>query len=405
MYDVWEVVVDIESAVGEVFPDFLRERITTRHSLVRAMSAVRTVKHGGDMYFTLTKEDVERMGCNLKTVMHTLSKYELLRWTGNKPSHIRGEAKRYVATPGYVKVMKIIDRQEARLKVYYKEVGERGKLVDMEDAPDREVQSQHTTLARVDVEGVCSYNKTLCDEDVHSKVTSSRLTAIIKGSDGMLTQDYYRKVNGRLHSGGSDCFQNAPKELRKSAFRGQWEVDFVNCHVKLASAYTDNKALDEYANSPGVIRYVVSKELGIPESVVKEGILMLMYGCGMSLRKGSALVESMGKTVSTDFLDNTRIKLIIDGLEELKKDLFRGGCLVPLDNGKRTVEQMVAMFLQRKEGEVLDVCLREYEASLLLFDGFISESRVDTNFLENKIREELGVEIRLTQKLIGEYDE
>lgn len=399
----WEIILDLTKAIESVYPAFKRERKDSKLSLVKALSACYTVREDETDYFILRKEDIEKLGTNLRTVNKMLERYPLLIWTGNKYSSFTKQAKRYYATESFEKVMEAFNNLvNPPVMVYYRSESSRsGAYVLLSKAPAQ--PHRHNIVrnyeAHVNLRGLQNYIRSNSEKfDTNQKIVLERLLAIAKEKKGMLTQEYFRGESGRLFSRGIESVQNMPRDIRKAAFKGFYDVDFVNAHYRIAAHFTDDPAINEYAYSAKVIRYMVSSDLDISEDYVKAGFLMLLYGAGTSLRKGSSLVEMLGKDKAKEFLEHPRTRVLMQGIDKLKTDLFEQ-CLIE-DNSCETVDKLMAKFLMKCESEILDVCVKHVTPEALFFDGFITQQSVDITFLEGKIYEELGINIKLSVETI-----
>jgi len=219
-----------------------------------------------------------------------------------------------------------------------------------------------------------------------------------KQNKGILTQEYFRGTCGRLFSRGVESVQNIPKSVRKAAFKGCYDIDFVNAHYRIAAHFSGQPAINEYAYSPDVIRYLISDCIDVSKDEAKVGLLMLLYGAGTSLRSNSSLVELFGKEKAKEFLANSRVKLIHQGIQEMKQELLQDGTLEE-EEGK-TLDQTLAEFLMECEGRILDVCTKHVTPEALFFDGFITKEDVNLKTLESAVANELGISIEMSKQKI-----
>jgi len=402
-----QVIIDLTQSIGVFFPEFLKERKNAQEALVKSLSICFPVKDSEDekMYFILRKKDVRSVGSSMETVNKLLEKYPILIWVGNKPSTFKKEAKRYIPTKVYEDILKDFhQRSNDPLKVYYKDEGAKhGVYAILANAPARKPAEEpdYQCVARVDTDGLIRY--AMCQEfeedfDLIQRIGVNRVIAVAKEKKGMLDQNYFRGISGRLFSRGVESVQNMPREVRKAAFKGCWDVDFVNCHYVIAAHFTSDMAIGEYAHAPDLIRMMIAKDLEITIKEAKTALLMVLYGAGLSGRKGSSLSNLLGQDKAERFLAHNRVKCIIKGIEVLKQELLEDEWI--FDDQDITMAQNLANFLQAREGNILDTCIDLVQPEALFFDGFICREEPDIEMLEQAVFEEHGIVIKMKKEVI-----
>lgn len=398
-------IQDIRDSIVFVYPSFKEESERKQLALAKAISCLKQIPK--EELFTMTKESLEYAGTSLKTVNPLLEKYPLIVWTENKyyksSGYNKGVAKLYRATPQLAQVMKhYAQLTDARLMVYYQEKGQSSMLRALDKVPSRIMKEDYDamTTAHVNLKGLEAEVMAMeFDQNVdYHEFLANRLLASAKARDGVLDQYYFRGDTGRLFSGGVCSLQNIPKKLRKTLFSGAYEVDFVNCHYVIASHFTTNQIIQEYAEDAHFYRNHIAEECDMSYKEVKAGLLMLLYGAGTQIQEGKALVEMMGKERTERFLGCTLVKNIVSGIKYLQEELVYEG-MMTIPEGK-TKAQALSAFLQKHEAMILDVCVKECEAELLLFDGFITYEDVNTKYLKERVFDELKFDIDISKEVI-----
>lgn len=398
----WSQVVDYTEAITRVFPCFAKERITSRESLIKAISCATLMRDNrGHHFYLILNEDVVKMGTNMRTVQKMLEKYPLFVWEGNHPSYASKEAKKYQAT-GYL--LKVIDEMimilNSPVRVYWKRKdAQRGVFSLLANTPPRPAKGDvdYSCIAHADTKGVLGYvTENKDDIDANNLLCVLRAFNIAKENRDMLTQEYFRGDCGRLFGNGPESLQNVPKMVRSKAFKGCFEYDFVNAHYTIASHFTEDKYIQDYADNANAFRVILADELDVDTKDVKAGLLMLICGVGRTLRAGSSLVELFGKEKAREFLLHPKIKNIIEGIDRLQIDLSTNG-YVPTDTNE-SVGSLMSNFLMSQESIILDACIDRVKPELLLFDGFISREDKAVEWLEGIIYTETGFDIRVSRK-------
>ena len=392
--DRMSYITDYREAMESVFPSFIEETKGNKNIMNVILSLAYPLKR--EEYYLITKEAIELAGANYGRAMKLLIKYPVFVDSGLPYSKFYRKAKRWIISDKGVEVYK---RMITGINIYYRVEGRTKGRLDAENKIPKSIHGKsvadYSHDAIINLQSLSEYQ---AGENMRDNAELNRLLNLATYRNGVLNQDYVRKKTGRLYSYGSGSVQMIPREVRKAAFKGDIEYDLKNAHYRIASHYTENKFIQEYAYDSTLIRKLIANDLRLDVSQVKFLLLSLLYGAGITGKKGSSLEIEFGKEKMKEILSHAYVKNMLAGIEELTEDLQLSGNMSVMEG--ESAAQARASFLQRGESEILDACIAKVKPQLLLFDGFISKEDVDTEWLESIILYETGYDIQVSKEVI-----
>lgn len=226
---------------------------------------------------------------------------------------------------------------------------------------------------------------------------------------------YIESPAGRLYCAHDPHLQTAPREVRKVALSGCWDIDVENCHFSLLRQLSglDCPIIAEYMAEKKAVRARLARDLNLPIEIVKRCLIALVYGATASVRKEDALpnaledhggvrkakmlykhpvfsslmkeVREAGKRViETAERANTEGKPILNAMGKTIKDT-------------EDPAKILAHLLQGAEARMLNIMLEHYPEEILLLqhDGITTDRPLDIAKLEEVIFSETGYKITL----------
>lgn len=402
-------VLGLAKAIGRMYPSFKEERRDSKLSFTKAISlAIRVHNHEKHMSeygdgWVIKRESMKKAGIDPRTFNSMIKKYPLFTLESEYWNHFLGVAKRWQPTEDLMLVMDYYN-QELSPDIFLLEMGKnpRMQIVDRVGSCLTADDYDYFCIAHIDTEGLISYFKGVLRTetlDISERVGMQMMMAIAKKSNGMLEQGYLRCKSGRLVSRGIGSVQNMRKEARKRAFKGCWDVDFVNCHYVLLNHLYENAFIEAYVENAYTFRNRIAEDVNIPISSVKKMLLAILYGCSLSFSGKGAIVQELGKSKGKDFLNHYNVKGIIEGVSDATEYLEHEGFLTELMvENNIPAKKALAYLLQLIESDILDYCIALYTPEALYYDGFVTQEDVDTDDLSAKILEDLSYDIKITKE-------
>ncbi len=214
--------------------------------------------------------------------------------------------------------------------------------------------------------------------------------------------DYKPSINckdGRLF--GSNSLQGINKIVRHTLCKGiYYDYDIENCHNKLLTFYCDNYGiplmnLKEYNSNREKYLKLIMDEFNISRGDSKDVVLSMLNG-------GGDWVTTVDKPM--DWIYNLKLELRnalsqICNMEcNIKK--YKTICKKKSFNPEGTT---INHILCKMENIVLQ-CMKRYcdnhnvAVGTLCFDGLLTKSQIDCEDIQNYIKQELGIELRIVEK-------
>lgn len=244
---------------------------------------------------------------------------------------------------------------------------------------------------------------------------------------------YSRKSGGRLNSIYSMenvSLQGISKEARKFVFNGQYMID-VNTSApsiiqQLSVKYFnyDLPKVREYINNKEKYRQALMA-LGLSYKEAKSFILALFFGASLRtnfFHNGTSPFSKLyGVAKIREIIDKVPLilELYIELSEFIKKfgKHLRTNNVVKTQNGKWALynsrgagkevdlskwnnAKAVLFYYFGVESQMLDIIMKKYNHSLLLFDGFITPDNLDTEEISKLIESELGYKLTFSKERI-----
>jgi len=226
---------------------------------------------------------------------------------------------------------------------------------------------------------------------------------------GQLVQQYEQCKTGRLYGFGVHL-QNAPREVRKAAFKGCYDYDFNNCHFAIISQLSAKMLIptpfiDDYLTNKEQRRNELALLISKPEKKVKQCLLALIYGASISLNDDTALIETVGKQAAEKLVSSEFYRGLYNDIRKAKKAIInlhrgKGGISNPVGKKLKVKDDVdpLSFIVQGYESKMLEIAMRLYgsEIVLLAHDGFITKAPIDSSLLIAQIQHELALKIDLS---------
>jgi hypothetical protein len=245
-----------------------------------------------------------------------------------------------------------------------------------------------------------------------------RLSNVKPLQHGEILQLYRETSTGRLQ--GQDLhLQTIPKLIRTEALRGLglWLYDFDNCHYQILEQMANRHGISlpmvkKYNTDKNAFRGAISDELGVSIDQVKKALMSIAYGAVANT--GHAISKTIGDK-DREFLNHPFVTGLFSDIRECRNELIdnaerkrsRTGYRIMNDAGKGISEDedkktILAHLLQGAEAAMLNSIINAHEDSmyLLLFDGWISNERMDVEALETQVKNDTGYTIKITEEKV-----
>ena len=404
-------VLGLYKAIGRYYKDFNKERRDSKMSFTKAISLATKVfnhkKHNSEKEdgWVISTEKMKLAGVDPRTFYRMLEKYPLYTLESSNWSYEQGIAKRWQPTDAMGMVMDYYN-QEKSPDIFLLEMDgkPRMQIVDEVGSSLKPEDYDYFCYAHIDKEALIDYLRDEVkkpDVTVSERVGMQRMIGLLRKCNGTLEQGYLRCKSGRLVSRGIGSVQNLRKEARQKAFKGYYDIDFVNCHYTLLNHLYHDSYIEEYVDNTERVRNRIAEDVDIEISSVKKMLLAILYGCSLSLNGEGAIVEEVGKHKGAEFLNHFYVKGIVSAVQDAVDHLTDEGFLWEIINEhKIPPKKALAYLLQMIEGEILEYCISLYTPEALFYDGFVTQEDVDTEDLSAKILEDLHYDIKITKELL-----
>ena len=258
------------------------------------------------------------------------------------------------------------------------------------------------------------------------------------GDSSCIQISYNESASGRLFATKFNPNpQGVPREVRKAAFYGHYDIDIENCHYALLwneakQCGLELKTVKIYLDNKKQIREELVAHTGLPVDIVKEGLLAIIYGCSGKpyyQYKGelleTTLLKDMGKSGFKLFFEHPFVLMLLEERDIAQQTIIKryvakhqtkNGHInnkygttksikgAVCKNGsihKNHVKSLLSHILQGAERAILDVmieCLDGTKIALLQHDGLTYRecvSRDELDKIESTILERTGYEIQI----------
>ena len=166
-----------------------------------------------------------------------------------------------------------------------------------------------------------SYTKTHLENRVKHSLELLNKTTIDVLGEGRILQLYQEKDSGRLYGDEWLNLQTLPREMRYMAMGGNdyWEYDMENAHYNIMYQFNNmlsGKPLDSihrYTKSTAETRDRISKATGIDISVIKEILIMMIYGASIKQYHTYNKITERSQ-------DNALMNILLDYTEDNRND-------------------------------------------------------------------------------------
>lgn len=229
---------------------------------------------------------------------------------------------------------------------------------------------------------------------------------------GNLLQLYQETSTGRIQGKGIHL-QTVPRQIRYEALKGKglYQYDIDNCHYQVLDQISpiDLPAVKNYNRDKNAFRRAISERLGVDMDQVKTALISIIYGATDA--EGYSLSDTLGDKTEQFISDQQNLfkdiksarKLIIENADRTKRN--QHGKFILNAVGKPISESepansKLAHILQGYEAFILNSILEIYSHNvrLLLFDGFISDTKLNASELEFQIKKQTGFSLKISEE-------
>lgn len=235
---------------------------------------------------------------------------------------------------------------------------------------------------------------------------------------------YNRDGFGRLYNISlSTIFvnlQQLPKKMRSHIFQGQYEYDMSTAVATLLTQYSynigDNRCytyIDAYIRDKNFFRNKIV-DLGFSIEEAKTYFTSLFFGANViDTHFKSRLLDTFTKEQLEELYEIDSISSLVTECYELFEyiknyhkptqaiknfEMINSvGMKYKFRNERDYDSKIVPFIYQGIEASIIDVIKEKYKVSLLIFDGFISPTKLDLNELQNYVLEKTGYEITFSE--------
>lgn len=264
---------------------------------------------------------------------------------------------------------------------------------------------------------------------------------MIKDNQHYVPIKYQESEAGRLFTYDyALSLQNVPKEVRKAALVGCYDIDFENCHWTIfyheaTKCGLNLLAVKDYLDNKKQYRTSIAQETGLSESKVKEGLIAIIYGSSSKAeyycKKQKCKVKSdmylkMGDYAFNKFESHSKVKALRNDIDSASKMIiefyidnrqFKNGFITNMFGKAKSIKdiytkskkdiasehkrKLVSFILQGAERQMLDKVIQYLDGSkimVLQHDGLTytdNVSRNELDLIEAKILEETSIKIKI----------
>lgn len=242
-----------------------------------------------------------------------------------------------------------------------------------------------------------------------------RLSNIKPLQFGNLLQLYQETSTGRLQGKGIHL-QTAPRPIRYEALRDQglFQYDIDNCHFQIFEQISPvpTPTIHNYNMDKKALRTSIAETLGVSVDSVKRSLLSIIYGATDA--EGYTLSDTLGDKTD-QFLNLPEIVSLFKDIKTARKQIIASagryqnqhGSFILNVIGKKIPDtepanSLMAHILQGYESQMLNSILDIHSDNvrLLLFDGFISDTKLNAAELEFQVQKSTGIRIKISEEII-----
>lgn len=234
---------------------------------------------------------------------------------------------------------------------------------------------------------------------------------------GELIQLYVEAKSGRLYGDGVHL-QNTSKRVRNAALSGLYDYDIENCHFSLLDQMASNAgyectSIKYYLKHKQQVREKIATDVGISIDEAKTCLLMMLYGSENLKWIHGAIPKEIGKEKASQLdrhsvfngLKNDVMQARIAITSSARK--HRGHYINAMGKGIPTTykqSKVLAHLLQGMESKILNIVGEMYSDHIVLLqhDGWVTKSPIDRKMTENRIFEETGIKVTLSEDVINQ---
>jgi hypothetical protein len=239
------------------------------------------------------------------------------------------------------------------------------------------------------------------------------------------------KGTGRLFASGMSL-QAVPKVIKRFALHGMWEYDFSNCHFTIIQQLAAREGMQcpnvaDYLARKKAVRAHLAREVGASVEEIKECLIRLAYGAGLSLRPHDAVPDVIGVERAQELYADPLFRRLHSDLVQVRPAVIKPyvrhdgtirnviGLDFDEEEKKRQKQARVkklnvsldaseqAHVLQGIEADALLAIVRAYGDQVLLLehDGFVSRAKLEVAEVQRIVADRTGFDLRLEEAEIA----
>ncbi|WP_394173489.1 hypothetical protein [Thalassotalea litorea] len=220
---------------------------------------------------------------------------------------------------------------------------------------------------------------------------------------------YYQEANsGRLY--GQGChLQYQPKMVREAALDGCWDYDIANCHFTIMSQLCRSYGvevpfIEHYISNKATVRKLIAQETDLDIKIVKQALISLLYGAKLVPSFESQLFRLIGPEKIRLLINHPAVKNLNDDIKKARKAILKhshthGNKVINVMRkaiSKQTTNSKIfCHLLQGIEARMLNIVGKLYsnDIVLLMHDGWVSKTKLNSQLIEEAIFQETGFHI------------
>ena len=237
------------------------------------------------------------------------------------------------------------------------------------------------------------------------------------GQNKYLMHRYVESRTGRLYAQGPVNLQNGIREVRQVALQGRYDYDFENCHYSLfmqlvKATGEECPAIGRYLDRKHQIREELASHVRGDINLVKQCLLAMIYGAESTIYWDAAIPLYLGQKSAERFCKHPFVvdlqadldvgrEIVIKAHPPGRRGLISNtmGKTIKADEDQKNI---LAHILQGLEAKMLEMAREELADQIILLqhDGFTTLKRVDYVPLLKRIKDELGMDMEMSEDLL-----
>lgn len=232
--------------------------------------------------------------------------------------------------------------------------------------------------------------------DVVSLSEASRWAALLNNNNypkDVVPQMYEQLEFGRVVGQGL-TMQSTSKTLRKILMDGYYDYDFKNCHYAIVNSLGVYPTIQMYVDNTEEMREDLADEIGVTKDIIKQGLISLLYGANEKTHPDySSIYDLFGERAANDFWKHYFIKNLVNEIEQCRADISH-----EYAGFNKMTNSEFARFIMGWENDILCCAIEGKVIDVPLYDGFISREGLDVKQMEQKVSDDLGIDITIKKE-------